>query len=377
MLTFSNSSMLMSVLFSNILLIILYFIFQNTKFMLEIGHKLLAMLIAITALRFLFPFEIACSTNINLPGSLSYLMICFKKPFIYPGNYSLSVWHIFLLIWAIGSGIALIRYLFSYRSFLSMIKLTGTDISTEEPCQTQIKEICKAYKKKNHFHIVELNGIASPMITGIHKPYILIPKDFHVETQDMYYILSHEAAHFFHHDLLLKLCSEILCILYWWNPFVKILKQQITTMLELRVDLKITDSSDPQERIHYLNCLINTAKTAVPSYKEPAVSFCNANTSLLSQRFSIIMNSPQKKISRKKQFWFSFLFIGLYFFSIFFIFEPFYIPPETEEGIFYATPDNSYLIKNPNGTYDFYHNDTYISTISRIDESLSHLPVYD
>lgn len=54
MLTFSNSSMLMSLLFSNILLMILYLIFRNTEVMIDIGYKLLVLFIAVTALRFLF-----------------------------------------------------------------------------------------------------------------------------------------------------------------------------------------------------------------------------------------------------------------------------------------------------------------------------------
>lgn len=378
MLTFSNSSMLMSLLFSNILLIILHCIFRNKKFMMDIGYKLLVSFIIITVLRFLFPFEIAYSTNINLPSTLSHIIICFKDPFINIGHYTLSIWHIFLIIWAVGSCIAMIRCLLSYRSFHRMILSLGTDITSEEPFESIMGKICQKYNKKNPFHIVKLYGITSPMITGIRNPYILIPEDFDVEVQDMYYILSHEAAHFFHHDLLLKFFSEFLCILYWWNPFVVLLKRQIATMLELRIDLQITNSSDPQDQINYLNCLINAAKAASfnPVSAESAISFCNTNESLLTQRFFIIMNGSQKKRNRRKQLLFSFFFVGLFFFSIFFIFEPYCISSEALEEGFLATPDNSYLIKNPNGTYDFYYNDIYQSTLSRVDDSLLGLPIY-
>lgn len=82
MLTFSNSSMLMSLLFSNILLMILYLIFRNTEVMIDIGYKLLVLFIAVTALRFLFPFEFVYSTNINLPSTLSRIMIGFKNRFL-------------------------------------------------------------------------------------------------------------------------------------------------------------------------------------------------------------------------------------------------------------------------------------------------------
>ena len=42
MLAFSLSSTLMTVLFSNALIIFLYFIFRNTDFMMELGYRLLA-----------------------------------------------------------------------------------------------------------------------------------------------------------------------------------------------------------------------------------------------------------------------------------------------------------------------------------------------
>lgn len=376
MLTFSSSSVMMSILFSNILLIILYFIFRDSRIMMEIGCKLLALFIGITVLRFLFPFEIPCSTNILIPERLSHILIlCFKNTLVNIGCFHLSGFHILLIIWAIGSCIAMLRFLLACRAFHEMIKTNGADISEEEPYHSLLEGICIKHDKKNCFHIIRLSGIASPMITGIRKPYILIPENFGMKEQDLYYILNHETAHFFHQDLLLRFFSELLGILYWWNPFMILLKRQITTMLELRIDLQITESPDPQERLNYLDCLLNAAKAGISAPAIPAISLCSAGESLLTQRFSIIMNSQKKKTCRKKQVLLSLFMAGLYFFSIFFIFEPSGSLP-SEDGIFTVTPEDSYLVENPDGTYDFYHDEIYQSTISRIDETLLDLPVY-
>lgn len=376
MLTFSSSSVLMSIFFSNILLVILYFIFRDSRFMMDIGCKLLALFIAVTVLRFLFPFEIPYSTNILFPEKLSDIMIvCFKDTLINAGIIHLSGFHILLLVWAAGSCVVMIRFLLACRSFHGMVKSRSTDISEKEPYHSMLEEICRKHHKKNCFHIVKLSGISSPMITGIRNPYIMIPENLEVKQRDMHYILSHEAAHYFHHDLLFKLFSDFLCILYWWNPFMAHLKRQIDTMLELRIDLHITDSTDPQERVNYLECLLNAAKAGTSAPAAPAIPLCNTSESLLAQRFSIIMDAPQKKANRKKQILFSLLMVGLFLFSIFFIFEPSgSIPPE--EGIYMVTPDDSYLVENPDGTYDFYHDDIYRSTISHIDETFLDLPVY-
>ena len=156
------------------------------------------------------------------------------------------------------------------------------------------------------------------------------------------------------------------------------LKRQIDIMLELRIDLHITDSTDPQERINYLECLLNVAKSGTSASAVSSISFCNTSETLLTQRFSIIGDTPQKKTNRRKQILLSLLMAGLFLFSIFFIFEPSgsVRPEDWEEGMFLATPDDSYLVENPDGTYDFYHDDIYQSTLSHIDETLLDLPVY-
>lgn len=372
--TFTNSSFLMSLLFSNVLLIQLCILFQNTKFMIDIGYRLLAVFLAITLLRFLFPFEIAFSTNILLPEILSRVIIFIKTPHIAFGRFSLSIWSTFLIIWLIGSAVTGIRLLRSYRHFNRMIQQLGTDISAEEPYESLLRQICQKRHKKNRFRIVKLPGIGSPMVTGFRNPYILLPEHTITDQQDLYYILSHEAAHIFHHDMVIKFLSQILCVIYWWNPFVKQLKKQISTMLELRVDFILTNSSDPQIRVNYLESLLRAAKMEQHT-TESAISFCNTNESLLKQRFSMIIRQSQKQ-SRWKQILLSVVFVGLYAFSIFFIFEPSYMSPENVDGSFVPTPENSYLMEMEDGIYHFYFEGDYIVDIDTISEDFADLPIY-
>ena len=371
---FTNSSFLMCLLFSNILSILLCILFRNTRFMIDIGYRLLALFLIITLLRFLLPFEIACSTNILLPETLSRIIIFLKTPNIVLGKCTLSVWHLFLIVWLVGSGIAFLRLLLSYHRFYQIVRRLGTDISREEPYRSLLQQICQERHKRCRFHIVQLPGISSPMVTGISKPHILFPDNLNADRQDLYYIISHEVSHIFHHDMVVKLMAQFLCVIYWWNPFTGLLKKQISTMLELRIDLQLTASPDPQIRVNYLDCLLRAAKSEQQA-AEPAISFCNASESLLKQRFSMII-SHRKKKSRWKQISFSLLFVGLYAFSTFFIFEPHYMSPEEAEGTFVPTPENAYLVEKKDGTYDLYYKDSYMSNLHTIDEGFVELPVY-
>lgn len=183
--------------------------------MIDIGYRLLALFLVITLLRFLLPFEINCSTNILLPETLSRIIIFLKTPNIVLGKFTLSVWHLFLIVWLVGSGIAFLRLLLSYHRFHQIVRQLGTDISIEEPYQSLLQQICQEHHKKCQFHIVKLPGISSPMVTGIHKPYILFPENLNAGSQDLYYILSHEASHIFHHDMIIKFLAQLLCVIYW------------------------------------------------------------------------------------------------------------------------------------------------------------------
>lgn len=377
MIALSMSSVMMSVVFSNLLLLVLYLIFRKTTLMMDIGYKLLKIFLAITLFRFLMPFEILITTNIFLPEKISRIITdAFLVPHISLGGTALSVWQLFLVLWGIGILVQSFRLLQSYRKLRRRISRFATDISDKEPYQTLLHTICQERSRKNVFRIYELPGIFTPMIYGLKAPCILLPEAFRASEKDIYYILSHEAAHFFHHDLWLKLFSQLLCVFYWWNPLVLLLQRQISTILELNVDLYLTSSTNPRCKAEYLECLLNTARAQISHGIHPALSFCTAQDSLLRQRFLMLTDNPRKNKNRQIQLLFSFAVVALYTFSVFFIFEPSSVSPEVEMNSFEITPENAYFIENPNGGYDLYLDGSFLITTSFIDDSLSNLTIY-
>lgn len=377
MFNFSMSSLLMSILFSNLLLILLYGIFRNTKFMMDIGYQLLAVFLAATLIRFLLPFELPCSVIIRLNQKLSYFAVFIKKRRFSMGAFDFSIWHIFLLLWLIGCIIGILLLLRFSRRFNRNIRVLGTDITNQEPCQSALRQICAKQKQQNRFRVMEMPGLSSPLITGLFHPRILIPKDLILDSTEWYYILSHETAHYFHHDLWLKLLTQLLCIFYWWNPLLYALRRQVSTILELRIDRNITASTEPLERLRYMECLNRVAKQEKAKVAPLSISFCTAGNALLLQRFQMIGNSDSHRRNRRKQILMSVIIIGLYLFSTLFIFEPDYTPPEVEKGSYELTTDNSYLIINPEGGYDFYLEGQFIGIFyDPLDEALRNLKIY-
>lgn len=380
MFDFSMSSLLMSVLFSNLLLILLYGIFRNTEFMMDIGYQLLAVFLAATLIRFLLPFELPCSVIIHLTQKLSYPAVFIKKHRFSVGTWSFSIWHIFLLLWLVGCLVGIFLLVRSYRRFLRSIRVLGTNITDQESCHSTLQQICMKQKQPNRFRVVDMPGISSPMITGLLHPVILIPRDLTLDSTEWYYILSHETAHYFHHDLWLKLLTQLLCILYWWNPLLYALRRQVSTMLELRIDRSITASSDPSEKLRYMECLNYIAKQERSKVTPLSISFCatSKSRSLLLQRFHMMGDSERHRRNRRRQILISGLIIVLYLFSTFFIFEPHYTPPQVANDSYEITIDNAYLIANPEGGYDLYMEDQFMGTFDApIDDALRNLKIYN
>ena len=383
MIHFSMASLLMSVLFGNLLLILIYFVFLNTKLMLEIGVKLLTVLIVAVFVRLIFPFELFCSTNIYLPEFLSRIIIYFQEEIIFSFyGHNITLWKIFLTLWLVGIAIASYRLYIAYHSLYKFVRVLGQNVTDKEPYHSLAQKICDEHKKNNVFQIFKMANISSPMIYGFRKPHILLPKNLNIAKQDLYYILSHEMAHFFHHDLWLKLFSQFLCILFWWNPFVYLLRKQIFSMLEIRIDSHIVKLPQPTAKYEYMRCLTTVKKYIANSALDKsanasAITFCSIDSSLLMKRFHMITSNSNHKRNKRTQIFISSIIACLFIFSVLFIFEANYISPQQKGNSFALTEENSFLVKNPKGGYDIYIEGKYLITIRQIDDSMHHLKIYN
>jgi beta-lactamase regulating signal transducer with metallopeptidase domain len=236
--------------------------------------------------------------------------------------------------------------------------------------------------------VMEIDGITTPMIYGIFKPYILVPANMNLSSDDLYYALSHEAAHHFHHDLLIKAGINILSIVYWWNPAVYVLKKQSSLLLEMRVDSYLT-GKDRSSIKKYLECLINISEYAVEQdtvLDSLTLSFHPDSATELEKRFAMLCDANKPK----RHLWNAavlILIIVIYLLSYIFIFEGYYIENETrvvENGDrieYYLPLDNTYIIENADGTYSIYLDteempDFYLETLTSLDNYTQGIPIY-
>lgn len=105
--------------------------------------------------------------------------------------------------------------------------------------------------------LLALPLLKSPIIYGLWKPCILIPNTLELSETEWRYVLLHEVNHYRHKDLYIKFLLHIICIIYWWNPFCRFLKNDTDTILEIRIDQTL--ANNPAHTAEYLSCLLKTA----------------------------------------------------------------------------------------------------------------------
>lgn len=386
---YSFESVLMAVITSTILLTAITVCLISKKIMVNAGYKLLSLLMIFTLLRFLFPFDFPFSIAIYIPESLSTIMrtiLC--HAYIHIGSLQLSIWNVFGLIWLAGSLIALFIYVRLMARSRRYLHIYGQDITEDAEYHDMLEHICLERGKKNSFRIIKLDNINTPMIYGVFKPCILIPSGMKLSSNNLYYALSHEAAHHFHHDLLIKAGINILSIVYWWNPAVYVLKKQTSLLLEMRVDSYLT-GKDKNITDKYLSCLIEICEYAAEQHTVPAsltLSFHADSSTELEKRFAMLCNANKPKSHLLNA---AMLFVALiiYILSYVFIFEPYYLPDEIqlndEDSMteYYLPLDTTYIIENADGTYSVYLDtedmpDFYLDTIDSLDKYKQGITVY-
>lgn len=204
---------------------------------------------------------------------------------------------------------------------------------------------------------------------------ILLPQDMKSSDSELRLVLTHEIHHIIHHDLLIKLGTSILTIIYWWNPFCYLLKNNCNLFLEMRIDHLITQN-DSEKKISYLELLLQYKEQTNFTFSEqPGLSFFSNNNDLII-RFATLTQTSNSIFKRDILLilWALFIFICSYFF----IFQSNYLPPElyNDATLIIPTPDNSYFIKKEDGTYNFYINNEYFETTDSTEYYDSKIPIY-
>lgn len=236
----------------------------------------------------------------------------------------------------------------------------------------------KQYISSNTIPIYVSSYIDSPMTSGLLHPIIIIPNHNYSELE-IYNVLLHELQHIKNKDIAKKYIIEILTCIYWWLPFIYLLRNQISLIIELNVDSQVTEKMSSEDYFSYMNSLVSVQdkrKTNQTLIKGQTVAayFTNYHQTTLSRRVEFLFNGFKRKKTNK-------LVLAVLFVSVLvatsFIFEPKGYNEQLMRDTFIINEHASqYILKTKDNQYILYINDKNMGAITNInDPSLKDIPI--
>lgn len=354
MIHFSFSSVLMTILMSNLMLVVIALCFRSENLLMRIGYKVLAVFCIVTLIRLLLPLELPITKTFALPKVLSNMVMAFRHPYGTFLGIDLSLWTLFCIVWFVGAVVFWVRFAQDHKVIKRFTGMHSDDVTHEEPYASILRELCSE-KQLQRIRVFKTIGVDSPVIVGLLNSKILLPMNVDVSNDDTLYAIKHEVYHYVHHDLWIKSAVKCLTIVYWWNLFSHLLNKQVDTLLEMRIDDTIMKKG-PLEATEYLlsilHFLTGTAHKQKQKKEEPSASLCSDDKSNLYRRLRM-MQRPNEKKNYLFGIGMLLLIVGMYIGSYLVILEAYDYGPEVA-GYTTASKDNVYAILNEDGTYDVY-----------------------
>lgn len=358
---------------------VLLFCFRSGKYILELSGVAPLLIIIIGAvLRCFVPIDIPVFTRvIQHEGWLAKLDAGLRTPIIYGHITPLAI---ILGVWIIGTLIASFTTIWSYRTHMDKVRAY---LPSENPA---ILSAAEAAARKLQLPVPTVCPISkgkSPSIQGLRHPVILIPENVYSE-EDYRYVFYHELMHWKEHDMWIKLLVCALNCIFWWNPCSYLLRINLNRTLELRCDQFVSRLLQSPEKLEYIEVLKKTFNSlptkrkrfrlgsfTISEFAASPKKFCrNPKKHITVKRADLIMNtSYQKKYNRVIPVVTLIIMTIVFVFSYSFIIQPHYDVPKdeivTDKVTEEVSAENSYLVKNPDGTYTLYVDNIAVANVDK------------
>ncbi|MDD4438794.1 MAG: M23/M56 family metallopeptidase [Tissierellia bacterium] len=171
-------------------------------------------------------------------------------------HLSLEVMGAVLLIWFVGAMVFAGWHFYCYRRFSKRLLENSIPIP-EDTAAALLSSRKAALGVHGDVKLMLNHKITSPMLVGLHRPMILLPASS-ISERDLKLVLAHELMHLKRKDLWVKVLALIAGTLHWFNPFVHVLRKDVSIWAELSCDEALASEMSHEERKHYGEAILNT-----------------------------------------------------------------------------------------------------------------------
>ena len=161
-----------------------------------------------------------------------------------------------LLIWLVGAMVFAAWHSYCYRRFSKQLRKN----SIPTPADTAAALLSSGKARLGIHGDIKLmmnSKITSPMLVGLCRPMIILPTSS-ISEIDLKLILTHELMHLKRKDLWVKMFALLAGTLHWFNPFVYVLRKDVSIWGELSCDEALASEMSHEERKLYGEAILNT-----------------------------------------------------------------------------------------------------------------------
>lgn len=362
-----------------VFMILFIFVTQIKSVISKIPMWLTMSLAFIMCLRLLFPVEFLFLSNTLLSFNVfPHINDIFYADISVIDNIGaesgLTLVNVFCIVWIAGAVVFVVNYI---RSYIKLCRITKYTPAADDPLITDTLNHIKAeHNFKFDVKIIVNKAIPSPSEFGFFRQIIFL-NDYNYTPEELNYILLHELTHFYNKSNWIKLFTDMVRSILWWNPVVYLFQKHIDNLLEIYVDSYVIKDSKAAYRIGYLECMCNVFKMSGPfnisSLKNNYVHSMAAisEKSVLKMRFNIIRIGHKNSIIVCIS---AFLIIFTYIFIAGrYVVQPGYEPTEEDMYVPEFTSENSYIVKEGDMYVLYCDGTSYLASPNL--ESLPKVPV--
>lgn len=175
-------------------------------------------------------------------------------PWLTGAPVSLSDW--LFLLYVVGVAVTLLWYLLSWLRLCLLLR-QGTPVPAD--VQEQIERIGKTYACKT-CRAIELTGLPSPMVCGVFRPVLALPKGKALDD----HVILHELLHLKYKDALQNVFWCFCRALHWCNPIVRLLLNRVGNDMESLCDQRVLERLRGEDRRNYGISLLAMANDKYP-----------------------------------------------------------------------------------------------------------------
>lgn len=175
-------------------------------------------------------------------------------PWLTGAPVSLSDW--LFLLYVVGVVVTLLWYLISWLRLCLLLR-QGTPVPAD--VQEQIERIGETYACKT-CRAIELPGLPSPMVCGVFRPVLALPKGKALDD----HVILHELLHLNYKDALQNVFWCFCRALHWCNPIVRLLLNRVGNDMESLCDQRVLERLHGEDRRNYGISLLAMANDKYP-----------------------------------------------------------------------------------------------------------------